>query len=161
MIWQTSSTNSEDTEILGELLGKSLQGGEVIELRSDLGGGKTTFVRGLARGAGSKDAVSSPTFTLSKIYSAKELKIYHYDFYRLHNPGILADQLTEALDDKTAIVVVEWAGVVENVLPEDRLFIKFEMTEQVPDERVITINYPESRRDMISLLKTSWQEIEL
>jgi len=64
---------------------------EIIELRSDLGGGKTTFTQGLAAGAGSKDAVSSPTFTLKKIYRAGELHIYHYDFYRLNEPGILKD----------------------------------------------------------------------
>ena len=62
------STDSKSTEKLGALLGKQLKGGEVIELVSDLGGGKTTFVRGLAAGSGSKDQVASPTFTLSKVY---------------------------------------------------------------------------------------------
>src|SRR5690606_33786002 len=62
--WRTSSTSSEATERLGERLGKALKGGEVIELASDLGGGKTTLVRGLARGAKSSDKVASPTFTI-------------------------------------------------------------------------------------------------
>src|SRR4051812_18557733 len=97
MIWQTSSTSFADTERLGELLGSRLDGSEVIELRSDLGGGKTTFVRGLIRGTGSKDHVVSPTFTLSRIYQTKDFQIHHFDFYRLNDPGILADQLAESI----------------------------------------------------------------
>jgi tRNA threonylcarbamoyladenosine biosynthesis protein TsaE len=61
MTWQTQSIDFEHTELLAERLGKKLKGGEVIELVSDLGGGKTTFVRGLARGMGSPDHVASPT----------------------------------------------------------------------------------------------------
>src|SRR5436190_17523226 len=99
MIWQTVSTSSEDTEKLGELLGSVLNPPAIIELRSDLGGGKTTFVRGLARGFGSNDRVASPTFTLNKIYkNSKGQEIHHFDFYRLHEPGILVDQLSESLD---------------------------------------------------------------
>src|SRR5690348_16076202 len=124
MIWQTSSISSDDTERLGELLGSRLRGGEVIELRSDLGGGKTTFVRGLVRGAGSRDRVSSPTFTLSRIYNAKKFEIHHFDFYRLSDPGILADQLAEAVQGDN-VVIIEWAGIVKNVLPEDRVSIEF------------------------------------
>ncbi|MBX4191001.1 tRNA (adenosine(37)-N6)-threonylcarbamoyltransferase complex ATPase subunit type 1 TsaE, partial [Candidatus Saccharibacteria bacterium] len=86
MIWQTVSTSSAETESIGSLIGASLKGGEVIELRSDLGGGKTTFVRGLAAGAGSKANVTSPTFTLSRLYPAKNFSIHHFDFYRLNDP---------------------------------------------------------------------------
>src|SRR5205809_5112570 len=95
MIWQTSSISSSDTERLGELLGSQLSAGDVIELRSDLGGGKTTFVRGLVRGGGSRERVSSPTFTLSRLYKAKNFEIQHFDFYRLDRPGVLEDQLAE------------------------------------------------------------------
>ena len=63
-----SSNNAEQTELIAVAIGKRLRGGEMIELVSDLGGGKTTFTRGLARGAGSSDVVSSPTFTISKVY---------------------------------------------------------------------------------------------
>src|ERR1700759_3597182 len=139
MIWQTNSTNSDDTERLGELLGSRLNGGEVIELCSDLGGGKTTFVRGLARGAGSAARVSSPTFTLSRIYEGPKFNIQHFDFYRLDDPGILADQLAEAADGND-VVVVEWPGIVKNVLPDERISIEFRPTANSPDEREIVIS---------------------
>src|SRR5947207_15599147 len=114
MIWQTVSTSSEDTEKLGELLGSVLSPPGVIELRSDLGGGKITYTRGLARGFGSKDKVSSPTFTLNKIdKNSKEQQIHHLDFYRLHVPGILTDQLFESCDDKNVIQRVKLATILK------------------------------------------------
>lgn len=128
--WQTNSTSSERTEQLAEALGKNLKGGEVIELISDLGGGKTTFTRGLARGAGSKDKVASPTFTISKVYQARKLEIHHFDFYRLQEPGIIADELAEVIAEPKAVVVVEWADVVQQVLPKKRLTIDI---QQLPD----------------------------
>jgi tRNA threonylcarbamoyladenosine biosynthesis protein TsaE len=159
MIWQTSSTSSDDTERLGESLGKYLKGGEVIELRSDLGGGKTTFVRGLVNGAGSKDRVSSPTFTLSRIYKTKKFDIHHFDFYRLVNPGLLRDQLAEAVEGKN-VVVVEWADIVKDVLPAERIAISFKPAAANPDEREVAIEYPESARPMIERLENDWQEIK-
>lgn len=142
------------------MLGKRLRGGEVIELRSDLGGGKTTFARGLVRGAGSKDHVASPTFTLNKVYTCNNLKIYHYDFYRLDKPGILSDQLTEALDNEKNIVIIEWGDVVEAVLPKDRFIIKFELTGKNSEQRQITIQYPKSKQKVITQLKSEWPEVE-
>jgi tRNA threonylcarbamoyladenosine biosynthesis protein TsaE len=104
LIWQTTSTGSDDTLRLGEALGSRLKSPLVIELRSDLGGGKTTLTQGLAHGLGSKDVVSSPTFTLSKIYKcAGGVEIHHFDFYRLSEAGVLRDQLDESLKDEKAI----------------------------------------------------------
>ena len=160
MTWQMSSTGSADTEHLGALLGKQLKGGEIIELRSDLGGGKTTFVRGLARGAGSKDAVTSPTFTLNKIYRAKnDLQIHHFDFYRLDQTGLIADQLSESLSSPKSIVVIEWSDIIKNVLPGDYLSIEFLPMQNNPEERTINFNYPESYRRIITAVETSWKEI--
>jgi tRNA threonylcarbamoyladenosine biosynthesis protein TsaE len=135
-----------------------LSGGEVIELRSDLGGGKTTFVRGLAGGAGSKDNVTSPTFTLNRIYQAGDLQIHHFDFYRLNDPGILADQLAETVNDDKAVVVVEWADIVRDVLPAERLSIELKPVANDSQERQIDIKYPESKRQLITSLETLWQE---
>src|SRR5438046_2901303 len=118
MTWQTSSTGSADTERLGELLGKLISGGEVVELMSDLGGGKTTFIRGLVRGLGGQDMVASPTFTLNRIYKAGNLEIHHFDFYRLNEPGVVAAQLEESLQNPKVVTVVEWSKIVENVLPD-------------------------------------------
>lgn len=97
---------------------------------SDLGGGKTTFVRGLAEGAASKDKVASPTFTISKVYQTAKFEIHHFDFYRLHEAGIVADELAEVAGDPQAVVVVEWADVVQHVLPEKRLTITIKQTPE-------------------------------
>src|SRR6185312_5854101 len=87
--WQTESISSDNTSDVAMKIGRKLQGGEVIELISDLGGGKTTFVRGLAKGMGSQDTVRSPSFTLSNEYRSGKLTLYHFDFYRLEDPGIM------------------------------------------------------------------------
>src|SRR5581483_8998174 len=135
MIWQLRSTDSADTERLGAALAKSLKPPIVIELRSDLGGGKTTFTRGLVRGIGSADKVASPTFTLNKIYKADHLEIHHFDFYRLNDPGVVSDQLEESLQNPGVITVVEWSDIVRGVLPDNRLIIEFQPVESDPDER--------------------------
>lgn len=157
MIWQTDSTSSADTERLGELLGKQLKGGEVIELRSDLGGGKTTFVRGLARGLGSKDTVASPTFTLNKVYKGQGgLQIHHFDFYRLSEPGVVADQLAESLNDPKVVTVVEWSNIVKDVLPTIHIVIEFEPVHSDADERKISINYTDKLAGQVREVETAW-----
>lgn len=119
-----------------------LRGGEVIELVSDLGGGKTTLVRGLARGAGSHDKVASPTFTISKVYKTGNFEVHHFDFYRLPEAGIVADELAEVLGDPQVVVVVEWGDIVQHVLPDKRLTIRL---TQTPDgSRRITVTGPEA-----------------
>lgn len=130
------------TEQLGEAIGKRLRGGETIELVSDLGGGKTTLVRGLARGFGSRDRVSSPTFTISNEYKSGDRTLYHFDFYRLGEAGIVADELSEAANDPTASVVVEWGDIVADVLPAARLTIAIKAVGE--EERVLTLTYPTS-----------------
>lgn len=90
---------------------------------SDLGGGKTTFVRGVARGMGSADHVSSPTFKISNVYKAGNLELYHFDFYRLNEAGIIADELAEVISEPDVVIVVEWGGVVSNVLPKEKVTI--------------------------------------
>ena len=140
MIWRLNTNSSSETEALGVSIGARLKGGEVIELRSDLGGGKTTFVRGVATGAGSHDDVGSPSFTISREYRCEKVRIHHYDFYRLNEPGIMADELQDVMSDKDDVVIVEWAEVAEHVLPEDRMIISIQATGD--DSREITITSP-------------------
>jgi tRNA threonylcarbamoyladenosine biosynthesis protein TsaE len=139
--WQTVSMNTGDTERLGKHLGANLRGGEVIELVSDVGGGKTTLVRSLAEGMGSHDRVASPTFTISREYRAGDLTIHHFDFYRLHEPGLMAAELAEVVHDPQAVTVIEWANIVENVLPDDRLTITITATGET--ERKFIFDYSE------------------
>jgi tRNA threonylcarbamoyladenosine biosynthesis protein TsaE len=113
----------------------------VIELVSDLGGGKTAFVRGLAAGMCSKDRVTSPSFTLSNQYQGGGLTLYHFDFYRLEESGILQQELAEILQDPRAVVAIEWAGLVSNVLPPDRLTINIISSGE--ESRTLLLQYPE------------------
>lgn len=129
------------TERFGEQIGARLRGGETIELVSDLGGGKTTFTRGLVRGAGSSDHVASPTFTISREYHTDKFVIHHFDFYRLHEAGVMADELRELLDEPQAVVVVEWSDIVRHVLPEVHLTIDIKQTGE--DERQMTVTCPD------------------
>jgi tRNA threonylcarbamoyladenosine biosynthesis protein TsaE len=141
---QISTTGYEETEVLGRKIGSKLRGSEVIELVSDLGGGKTTLVRGIAAGLGSLDRVSSPTFTVSKEYTTKDIRLVHYDFYRLSDPGIMSHEIAEALEDKKAVVVVEWAEIVQDILPADRIVIKMKVVGDTDDARRLDICYPDS-----------------
>lgn len=118
-----------------------MHGGELIELVSDLGGGKTAFVKGLAKGAGSNDTVSSPSFTISNQYTAGDLTLYHFDFYRLHEAGILEAELAELFTDPKAVVIIEWADIVEQVLPAERLTIHIRPTGET--SRQLSLSYPE------------------
>jgi tRNA threonylcarbamoyladenosine biosynthesis protein TsaE len=120
MTFQIKSDSLAETEKLGSQIGLRLRGGEVIVLTSDLGGGKTAFVRGLVKGMGSQDHVASPTFTISREYSSskKNLKMYHFDFYRLQ----------EVVGDPHAVIAIEWGDIVAGVLPEDKVTISIEQT---------------------------------
>jgi tRNA threonylcarbamoyladenosine biosynthesis protein TsaE len=126
--WQTDSVSVDDTEKLAAVTGNKLQGGEVIELISDLGGGKTAFVRGLAKGMGSLDHVASPTFTISRVYEAGKLSLHHFDFYRLNEPGIILNEIAELIGDPRVVIVIEWSDVIKHVLPTDRLTIEITTT---------------------------------
>lgn len=138
-----STTSFEETESLGERLGAKLKGGEVIELISDLGGGKTTFVRGIARGFGSTDKVASPTFTVSKEYVSGQKRIVHYDFYRLNDAGLLQFELAESLQDPLTVTIIEWADIVHDVLPSDRVTIRITSTGE--QSRTFQIDLPTNR----------------
>jgi tRNA threonylcarbamoyladenosine biosynthesis protein TsaE len=117
-------TSESEMKTLGAALGGLLVGGEVIELVGDVGAGKTTFTKGLALGLGVDETVQSPSFTISRVYTTgSDLLLAHYDFYRLHDAGIMADELQETISDPRTITVVEWAGIIEGVLPEQRLTV--------------------------------------
>lgn len=123
-------------------IGRRLKGGEVIVLHSDLGGGKTSFIRGLAQGMGSKDVVRSPSFTVAHQYRAGNLMLHHFDFYRLVDPGILRDELREVLQDEHAVVAIEWADIVTDILPVKHLTIHINATGETT--RLFKCMYPDS-----------------
>ncbi|MHB1865241.1 MAG: tRNA (adenosine(37)-N6)-threonylcarbamoyltransferase complex ATPase subunit type 1 TsaE [Candidatus Saccharimonadales bacterium] len=128
---------ADETINIGQSVGENLKGGEVIELISDLGSGKTTFIKGLVKGAGSQELVSSPSFTICNEYIAKSFTIYHFDFYRLKDPGIIKRELAEVVGNMESVVVIEWPDAVENILPSPRLVINIQLTEN--GERIINL----------------------
>ena len=102
----------------------------IIELIGDVGAGKTTFVRGLAKKLGVKENITSPSFTISKSYALPDGgRLIHYDFYRLSDPGLMIDDLTEVLQDPQNITILEWPDTVSSFLPEDRFIIQIEYNE--------------------------------
>jgi tRNA threonylcarbamoyladenosine biosynthesis protein TsaE len=118
--------NSEqETRLLGERIGRLIQGGQVIELIGDVGSGKTTLTKGISVGLDIKDDVQSPSYTINRTYDARDsLVMSHYDFYRLTDAGILKNELEEVFGDDGTIVIIEWADIVDGVLPEDRLTVE-------------------------------------
>ena len=128
MEYEFDSSNPRQTEQVAEQVASQLKGGEVIELAGDVGAGKTTFVRGLARGMGSQDRVSSPTFTISKVYNSKKLALHHFDFYRLDDLEIVKKQLAETTSDPKNSVVLEWADAVRGALGIDHMKVKITVT---------------------------------
>ena len=126
---QRKTSNSDQTIELARRIGKNLRGGECIELISDVGAGKTTFVRGLAKGAGSHNHVSSPTFTISKQYDTAKFSIIHFDFYRLQEANLIEHEISDILQGKKNVIIVEWAELVKHTLPNSRLTITINSSE--------------------------------
>ncbi len=138
------TTKSPDKTMgIAEQLANNCQGGEVFLLTSDLGGGKTTFTKGLAKGLGSKDIVSSPTFTISQIYDCRDnIRLYHFDFYRLSEGGMVSYELAEVLDDPRAVIVIEWGDVIEEVLPKLKVTVNIGRLKEGEQMRALNINIP-------------------
>lgn len=135
------------TKELAESIAATLKGGEVFELIGDVGAGKTTFTKGLAKGLAVDDDVQSPSFTISRVYDARDgLQLVHYDFYRLADPGIMANELDEMIHDPKVITVIEWADIVEGILPEGHFRIQFES----PSETTRRITLPDVLGEKIS-----------
>jgi tRNA threonylcarbamoyladenosine biosynthesis protein TsaE len=103
---ETLTTSAAETEAIGANLGERLRTGDVVLLAGELGAGKTTFVRGVARGAGSVAPVASPTFQLVRVYPGR-LQLAHVDLYRVEQVTELGDLGLDELADQGA-VVIEW-----------------------------------------------------
>jgi tRNA threonylcarbamoyladenosine biosynthesis protein TsaE len=152
MAYTISTSNPDSTQAVAIRLASQLKGGEVIELTSDLGGGKTTFVQGIAQGLGYSGDVTSPTFVLSRVYEISEsLQLHHYDLYRLGTGGIVGQELAEDLVDPEVITVIEWAGIVEDELPKDRLRIEFQVTGDSSRDLIVSSGGKVSERLMTAL----------
>ena len=122
----TYETNSpEETEQLGAALGRIVRPGTVIAYRGDLGAGKTAFTRGLARGLGDTDIVTSPTYTIVNEYLSGRIPLFHFDMYRLRSSDDLWDIGWEDYLDRGGVCCVEWSENVAEAL-ENPLTISIE-----------------------------------
>lgn len=126
------SASPEETEALGERLGRTARPNAFVALLGELGAGKTTLVRGLARGLGSRDRVQSPSFTLHGVYEAGRLVMHHLDaYFRERMLGLLDEGLADEFF-AGGVTAVEWAEEIADHLPGDRLEITL---EHVGEER--------------------------
>lgn len=127
----------EETRDLGAQLASGLTAGDVLVLNGDLGAGKTTFTKGLAKGLGITAVIKSPTFTIIREYQGGRLPLYHMDVYRLEHGGGEDLGLDEYFDGN-GVSVVEWAQFVAEELPANYLAINFQRTDQ-ENQRVLTL----------------------
>jgi len=126
--------NSAQTKELGKILAKEVlkskpEKGLVIGLEGDLGGGKTTFLQGFAKGLEIKEKVLSPTFVILRKFKIKKLRFknfYHIDCYRIQKPKEILDLgFKDAISNPQNIVVIEWSDRIKKFLPEESLILKF------------------------------------
>ena len=130
-------TNSpEETEKIGAALAQKLQPGTVIAYRGDLGAGKTAFTRGLARGLGYAEPVTSPTYTIVNEYLGGRLPLFHFDMYRLASSDDLWDIGWEDYLDRGGVCAVEWSENVADAM-ENAILVTIEKTG--PEDRRIII----------------------
>jgi tRNA threonylcarbamoyladenosine biosynthesis protein TsaE len=137
------SKSPEQTRRIGMRLGNVLKKGDVLCLQGDLGAGKTTFVQGIAQGWGSLDSVSSPTFIIVNMYRRTDgAELFHLDTYRLESqPEAEELDLDSMLNE--GVLIVEWPERLGNLIPDERLWIKF---DHVSDEqRLMSFNANGSR----------------
>ena len=134
MIYTTASP--AETEAVGAALGRILTPGTVLAYRGDLGAGKTAFTRGLARGLGCTDMVTSPTYTIVNEYLNGRLPLFHFDMYRLRSSDDLWDIGWDDYLDRGGVCAVEWSENVADAM-EGAISITIEKTGE--ESRRITI----------------------
>ena len=138
-IYETNSP--EETLALGEEFGRKAEKGLIIALMGDLGVGKTLFSKGFAKGLGITEPVSSPTFTIVKVYESGRLPFYHFDVYRISDP----DEMDEIGFDEfifgDGASLIEWADLIDEIIPEEAVRIRIEKDpEKGFDYRKITVS---------------------
>ena len=133
-------TNSpEETENVGAAVGKIIPAGTVLAYRGDLGAGKTAFTRGLARGLGCGETVTSPTYTIVNEYLGGRLPLFHFDMSRRSSAEDLFDIGWEDYLDRGGVCAVEWSENVSDALPEGTVYVTIERGPEGENSRKITI----------------------
>ncbi len=130
------STDTEETLAIGRLLGEQLSPGAIISLRGSLGAGKTILAKGIALALKIDEAITSPTYTLLQEYEGT-LPLYHMDLYRIDSVEEFEMLGTEELLYEKGITLIEWSEKIDEILPEDTIFITLSIEEN--QDRLITI----------------------
>ena len=131
------SHSPEDTEDIGARLAEQLEPGAVVAFTGDLGAGKTAFTRGLARGLGIPDRITSPTFTIVNEYEGGRLPLFHFDMYRLGSADELFDIGWEDYLRRGGVCAVEWSENIADALEEDAVRVDIQVDGE--NSRTITI----------------------
>ena len=132
------SNSPLETETLGERLAAHLHPGDVIAYTGDLGAGKTAFTRGLARGLGVTDRVTSPTFTIVNEYEGGRLPLFHFDLYRMDSPEELFDIGWEEYLARGGVCAVEWSEHAQDAFEEEPIWVDIRQGER-DEQRIISI----------------------
>ncbi|MBU5293003.1 tRNA (adenosine(37)-N6)-threonylcarbamoyltransferase complex ATPase subunit type 1 TsaE [Anaerosalibacter bizertensis] len=127
----------EDTEKFGYRLGSLLEGGDIVCLTGDLGAGKTTLTKSIAKGLDVKDYVTSPTFALINEYKGR-VPVYHFDVYRLEGIEDVIDLGFEEYFYSKGVTIIEWGDKIEKFLPEDILTVEMNRGK-TDNERIVSI----------------------
>lgn len=135
------TASAGETEDLGMKIGKEAVNGDVIALNGELGSGKTALTRGIARGLGITEDITSPTFSLMEIHEG-EKTLYHFDLYRIEDDREFDNLCFEEYWENTGISVIEWAERAENRIPGNSIRINIEYLNET--DRRITVEYPDN-----------------
>jgi len=135
MDYKLTTYNEHETAMLAENIESEKFPNMVICLNGDLGSGKTVFVKAFANALGIDEDITSPTFNIIKEYNNGELPLYHMDVYRIEDA--LEDIGIEDYYDKNGVTIIEWADMIKDKLPEERLDIKFKIIDE--NTRVIVL----------------------
>ncbi len=135
------SFSPEETFCLGQELGRQAQPGELYTLVGDLGTGKTVLTQGIAKGLGIEEPICSPTFTIVQVYEGGRMPLYHFDVYRIGDVEEMEEIGYQDYFYGQGLTMVEWANLIEEVLPQHYVEIKIEKDlEKGFDYRKITVN---------------------
>jgi tRNA threonylcarbamoyladenosine biosynthesis protein TsaE len=134
----TVTNSAAETKALGEKLASRLKAGDVVVLEGELGAGKSELARGIARGLGVTETVTSPSFTILNVYESGRCPLYHFDWYRLESEEELYELGMDEYLGGDGIAVIEWAERCPEAVPENVLRIRLEVTGG--ESRRITVN---------------------
>lgn len=129
--------NAKQTEELGRRIGESLTGGEIIAMTGDLGAGKTTITKSIAKGLDIDEYITSPTFTIVNEYEGR-LKLFHFDVYRIGDIEEMYDMGYEEYFYSGGVCIIEWANLIEEILPEDTIRIEISTQDENKRQFIIT-----------------------